>query len=76
MSMRDSQGKKVLFNTQDDLEQKTDKLMVMMGKLVTEDDRCSKPFRPQIYQSGRGRNQNRGILWQVQKQYIGRTHII
>ena len=60
MSMRDSQIKKVLFNTQDDLEQKIDKLMVMMGKLVTEDEGCSKPFRPQIYQSGRGRNQNRG----------------
>ena len=32
MCMRDSQGKKVLFNTQDDLEQKIDKLTVMMGK--------------------------------------------
>ena len=60
MSMRDSQGKKVSFNTQDDLEQKIDKLMVMMGKLVTEDKGHSKPFRPQIYQPGRVRNQNRG----------------
>ena len=49
MSMRESRGKKVSFNMQDDLEQKIDKLMVMMGKLVTEDDGCSKPFRPQIY---------------------------
>ena len=32
----------------------------MMGKLVTEDAGCSKSFRPQIYQSSRGRNQNRG----------------
>ena len=60
MSMRDSQGKKVSCNTQDDLEQKIDKLTVMMSKIVTEDDGCSKPFRPQIYQPGRGRNQNRG----------------
>ena len=45
---------------QDDLEQKIDKLTVMMGKLVTEDDGCSKPFRPLIYHPGRGRNQNRG----------------
>ena len=60
MSMKDSQGKKVSFNMQDDLEQKIDKLMVMMGKLVTEDDGCSKPFRPQIYQPSRGRNQKRG----------------
>ena len=27
---------------QDDLEQKIDKLMVMMDKLVTEEDRCTK----------------------------------
>ena len=60
MNMRDSQSKKVSFNMQDDLEQKIDKLMVMMDKLVTEDDGCSKLFRPQIYQPSRGRNQNRG----------------
>ena len=62
MNMRDSQGKKVSFNTQDDLEQKIDKLMVMMDKLVTEDDGCSKLFRPQIYQPSRGRNQNKGNI--------------
>ena len=60
MSLRESQGKKVSFNTQDDLEQKIDKLMIMMGKLVTEDEGCTKPFRPQIYQPSRGRNQNKG----------------
>ena len=59
INMKESQGKKVSFNMQDDLEQKIDKLMVMMGKLVTEDNGCSKPFRPQIYQPSRGRNQNR-----------------
>ena len=46
MNLRNSQGKKVSFNMQDDLEQKIDKLMVMMDKLVTEDDGCSKPFSP------------------------------
>ena len=60
MSIRDSQSKKVSFNTQDDLEQKIDRLTVMMGKLVTENEGHSKPFRPQIYQSSRGRSQNRG----------------
>ena len=60
MSMRDSQGKKVSFNTQDHLEQKIDKLTVMMGKLVTEDEGHSKPFRPQICQPSRGKNQNKG----------------
>ena len=58
MSMRVSQGKKVSFNTQDEI----DKLMVMMGKLVTEDEGHSKPFRPQIYQPGRDQNQNRGNI--------------
>ena len=38
MSIRDSQIKKVSFNTPDDLEQKIDRLTVMMGKLVTEDE--------------------------------------
>ena len=37
MSVRDDQNKKVTFNTVDDLEQKVDRLTVMMSKLVTED---------------------------------------
>ena len=60
MNLRDSQDKKISFNMHNDLEQKIDNLMIMMEKLVTEDDRCSKPFKPQIYQPGRGRNQKRG----------------
>ena len=34
--------------------------MTMMGKLVTKDEGQSKPFKPQVYQSNRGRRQNRG----------------
>ena len=60
MSVRDDQNKKVTFNTVDDLEQKVDRLTVMMSKLLMEDEGCSKPFKPQVYQSKRGRNQNRG----------------
>ena len=60
MSVRDSQNKKKLFNTPDDLEQKIDRLTVMIGKLVTEDEGHPKPFKPQVYQSNRGRNQSRG----------------
>ena len=60
MSVRDSQSKKVLFNTPDDLEQRIDRLTVMMGKLVTEDEGHPMPFKPQVYQSNRGRNQSRG----------------
>ena len=53
MNIRESQGKKVSFNIQDNLEHKIDRLMVMMDKLVTEDGGCSKPFKPQVYQPGR-----------------------
>ena len=60
LSVRDSQSKRVLFNTADDLEQKIDRLAVMMGILVTEDEGHPKPFKPEVYQSNRGRNQSRG----------------
>ena len=59
MSMRDSQNKRDSFNTPEDLEQKIDRLTVMMGKLVIEDEGLPKPFKPWVYQSNRGRNQNR-----------------
>ena len=60
MSIRDKYSKRVMFNMMDDIEQKIDKLMLMMGKLVTEDKGQSKPFTPQVYQSNRGRGQSRG----------------
>ena len=44
----------------DDIEQKLDKLTIMMSKLVTEDEGQSKQFKPHVYQSKRGRGQNRG----------------
>ena len=60
MSEKDGFNKRVMFNAADNLEQKIDRLTVMMGKLVTEDEGQSKPFKPQVYQPNRGRNQNRG----------------
>ena len=60
MSVRDGHNKRVTFDTPDDIEQKIDKLMTMMGKLVTEDKGQNKPFKLQVYQSKRGRRQNRG----------------
>ena len=60
MSVRDSQSKRVSLNTADGLEHKIDRLTVMMGKLVIEDEGQPKPFKPQVYQSSRGRNQSRG----------------
>ena len=46
MSVRDGLNKRVTFHMRDDIEQKLDKLMVMMGKLVIEGEGQSKPFKP------------------------------
>ena len=46
MSVRDDYNKRITFGTTDDIEQKINKLMTMMGKLVTEDKGQSKPFKP------------------------------
>ena len=60
MNVKDRLSKRVTFNAADYLEQRIDRLIVMMGKLVTEDKGQSKPFKPQVYQPNRGRNQSRG----------------
>ena len=60
MSVRDGFNKRVIINAADDLEQKIDRMPVMTGKLVTEDEGQSKPFKPQVYQSSRCRNWKRG----------------
>ena len=56
MSVRDRLSKRVTFNAMDNLDQKIDRLTVMMGKLVTEDKGQPKPFKLQVYQPNRGRN--------------------
>ena len=38
MSVKDGLSKRVMLNAADNLEQKIDRLRVMMGKLVTEDE--------------------------------------
>ena len=51
MSMKESYvNKKVTFDTQDSLEEKTDRLMMMMSTLTTQDDGQNKQFNPKIYQ--------------------------
>ena len=46
MPVRDGHNKRVVFDTTDNIKQKIDKLMTMMGKLVTENKGHSKPFKP------------------------------
>ena len=45
----------------DNIEQKIGKLMVMVGKLVTEDKGQNRQFKPQVYQSNGGRGQTRQL---------------
>ena len=58
MSIRDGHNIKVSFDTKEELSNKIDKLVVMIGKLATRDSRTERQFKPQIHQS-RGRGQNR-----------------
>ena len=46
-----------------------------MDKLVTEDNGHSKPFKPQIYQPSRGRNQDRGNFHGRFRNNMYRGHI-
>ena len=41
----------------DSLEQKIDKLMMMMGNLVTKEDGQDRQFKALVYHSNRGRGQ-------------------
>ena len=59
MSIKEGFGKKVTLNMMDGIEQKIDKLTVMMGKLVMEDKGQNRPFKPRLYQSNRGRGQTK-----------------
>ena len=46
MNIHEEQNKRVTFDTTDGLEQKIDKLTVMMGKLVTKDEGQNRQFKP------------------------------
>ena len=60
MSIRDGHYRKVSFDTKEELGDKVDKLLVMIGKLATRDSGTNRQFKLQIHQS-RGRGQNRNF---------------
>ena len=60
MSIKDSYNKNVTFDTCNGLEDKIDRLTLMMGKLATRDSRTNIQFKPQIYQ-GKRRGQSRSF---------------
>ena len=47
MSVRDSYNQMVTLNTQDGLEDKIDKLIAMIGKLVARDNEVNRPCKSQ-----------------------------
>ena len=46
MNIKEGFGKKVTFGTTDGIKKKIDKLVVMMGKLVTDDEGQNRQFKP------------------------------
>ena len=46
MNIQEEHKKRVTFDMTDGLEQKIDKLTVMMGKLVTKDNGQNRQFKP------------------------------
>ena len=59
MNIQEEHNKRVTFDMTDSLEQKVVQLMVMMGNLVTKDDRQNRQFKLQVHQSNSGRGQTR-----------------
>ena len=59
MSIREGANRRVSFDTKEQLNDKIDKLTVMVGKLAAKDSGRTRQFKPQIHQS-KGRGQNRG----------------
>ena len=57
MSIREESGRRVSFNTREELGDKIDKLMIMIGKLAAKDSNINRPFKLQIHQN-RGRGQD------------------
>ena len=49
-SIREGASRRVSFDTRDELEDKIDKLTVMLGRLAVKDSKEKRPFKPQIYQ--------------------------
>ena len=58
MSIRDGHNRKVSFDTKEELGDKIDKLLVMIGILATRDSGTGRQIKLQIYKN-RGRDQNR-----------------
>ena len=45
MNIQEEHNKRVTFDTMESIEQKIDKITVMMGKLVTDDEGQNRQFK-------------------------------
>ena len=74
MSIREGASRRVAFDTREELGDKIDKLMVMIGKLAAKDSNRNRPFKPQIHKSRRPAppGLNRGYS---QSSYQNRTRV-
>ena len=59
MSVKDGTQRRVSFNNRDELEDKINKLTVVMSRLAARDTHEKRPFKPQIYKS-RGQQRSYG----------------
>ena len=59
ITITEGHSRRVSFDTREELGNRIDKLMVMIGKLAAKDSRKVRHFKPQIHPN-QGRGQNRG----------------
>ena len=74
MSIREGASRRVSFDTREELGDKIDRLMVMIGKLAAKESNRNRPFNPQIHK-GKGpppSGQNRGYS---QRNYQNRNRL-
>ena len=72
ISIREGPIRRVSFDTREELNDKIDKSMVMIGKLAAKDSGRTRQFKPQMHQI-KGRGQNRAMAKEVIKIGIGKT---
>ena len=59
MSITEGPSRRVSFDTREEVNDKIDKLTVMIGKLAAKDSGRTRQFKPPLHQN-RGRGQNTG----------------
>ena len=72
MSIREGISRKVSFDTRDKLEDKIDKLTVMIGRLPAKDNNKIRPFKAQITSEAGEDDKNRGYS---QRNYQNRNRM-